>query len=321
MEVRITIEKSKCKELIQYLNSESICDQKYKDNIILFNFVNLKDIYDNTKETFIFTEPNSFHKCFKYLLSEKLEYMTVIIFKFDQSLFQNISFEEIDYIYKNCNFQSYDTEIGLLHNNDKFVWNLFIQNSAPIQGLPDILRIFRSVNINNDYYYDQFYSLLNLINKGFKHINVMNLDGFLTGALIDNNNLLMLNLWCVFLRKYQLKILYLENYLFSSVIYTIFCNKLDYTRILVKLHQSLKGTFDHTDNGYMGYFTTPDGKIITNLNSIEYLCRKMKDKTIVMPDDFIQAYSSVLNKHHNEERAREILRILRQNFPDESLLK
>ena len=229
------------------------------------------------------------------------------------------SFEELDYIYKNSHMQTRDTIYGLLQNNDKFIWNLFIQNSVLIKDLPSILNVFRAVNINNDTYYDQFYSLLNTINKNFKHIDAIRFDISLTGDLIRNHNLLMLNLWCVFLRKYQLKILYTENYLFMLIIYIIFCNELDYARILIKLHQSLGGTFDHSNSAYTGYFTTSDDKIITEPESMEYLCRKIKDKTIAMPNDFIRVYSIVLNKHHKDERAREILRILHRNFPNKFL--
>ena len=80
MEVHIIVEKTKVEELIQYLNSESTCDQKDEVDII----------FDETKQMLIFTDPDRFHKSFKYLLSEKLEYMTISIFNYDQTLFENI---------------------------------------------------------------------------------------------------------------------------------------------------------------------------------------------------------------------------------------
>ena len=295
MKVQIIIKKTKYEELEQYLNSYQACD------------------FNQTEKMMVFAEPDCFHKCFRYLLSEKLEYMIIQLLDYDQCLFQNISFEEIDYMYRNNIRKEYEFSYGLLCSNNKFVWNLFIQNSVPTKDLLNILGTF--ICADNSHY-DQFYSLLNLINKRFKYIDATRFNIFLAKDLIHNNNLLMLNLWCVFLRKYQLKILYADNNLFMLIIYTIFYNKLDYARILMKLHQSLKGTFDDIGESHTTYFTTHDKRIITEPESIEYLCRKMKDKTIVMPDDFIQAYSIVLNKYHKSKRARDILKVLRRNFPD-----
>lgn len=312
--ISVQLNKTQFRELQSNLDKEKV---KHRNEDILIEF---EDII-NFNKFFAYLQDHSSHELHQRTPSGNIipNCKININKKCLEKIIIGSSFEFIDYLY-HTSYKSNIKIIGyVLHKNDKYIWNRFINSiiigkdddiivSTLYNALTDILIDRKCIN---DIYVDQFYAVINIIHKRMQisdvHLRHNVIKAFIYFCIMKNNYLIFIY-FLSFIRKNDLDQIY--HCIRYHIINAILTDNLIYIVPLIKFHR--KTNLKFKDKCLLkDYFDEKPLIRLTKYN-IRVLCHIYRKQLIELPSWFITYFLHYLNSNGKTK----IMEIIKQELPE-----